>query len=95
MSGRDIKVNSHDRRVCDRYWPHAVSLNNEDSRYYDIVEWLNTNFGSCSFKRRSMPRWCWRPSYQDAGNFSVWEGTDIFFRKDKDYTAFLLKWDNR
>lgn len=87
-------MNSHDRRVCNRYWPHAVCVSLDDERYGNIFEWLIKNFGSCSFKRRQPPRWVWRPDYMDIGNFSqAWVGTQFFFRKDKDYTAFLLRWD--
>ena len=87
-------MNSHERRVTERYWPHAINISYDDDRYYDIVEWLNKNLGSCSFKRKNYPRWCWRPNWADMGNFSVgWVGTQLFFRKDKDYMAFLLKWD--
>lgn len=87
-------MNSHERRVVERTWPYAINIDHDDDRYYDIVEWLNKNFGSCSFKRRRMPRWCWRPTYADAGNFSVWASTQLYFRKEKDYMAVLLKWDN-
>lgn len=90
----ETKMNSRDRRTVNRMWPHAIDVDHLDTRYYDIIEWLNKNFGSCSFKRRQMPRWCWRPTYIDAGNFSqVWSGTQLFFRRDKDYMAFLLRWD--
>jgi hypothetical protein len=87
-------MNSHDRRVSDRYWPHAIEVDHDDPRFHDICEWLNKNFGSSSFKRRQPPRWVWRPNYMNVGNFSqVWTGTQFFFRKDKDYTAFLLRWN--
>lgn len=88
-------MNSHERRVVERYWPHCVNVANDDARYADLVEWLNKNFGSCSFKRRQSPRWCWRPVYTDLGNFAhYWSQTQLYFRKEKDYLAFLLRWDN-
>ena len=87
-------MNSHDRRVTERYWPHTINVSYDDDREYEIFEWLNKNFGSCSFKRRSTPRWCWRPNYVDVGNFAMAAvGTQLHFRKEKDYMAFLLKWD--
>lgn len=87
-------MNSHERRVVERYWRHAINVYHDDDRYNDIVAWLNLNFGSCNFKRRHMPRWCWRPHYESIGNFSqMWTGDQLYFRKDRDYTAFLLRWD--
>jgi hypothetical protein len=91
-------MNSHDRRVTERYWPHCVEVghDSEDQRYYDIIEWLNKNFGSCSFKKKKMPRWCWRPAYTPLSGFTMyWSGTQIFFRKEKDYMTFLLRWDGQ
>jgi hypothetical protein len=85
-------MNSHDRRVTNRYWAHGVYV-------YDYIadecfEWLNHNFGSCSFKRRYMPRWCWRPDMVPGPNFSVYrEGVEIFFHKKEDYAWFMLKWN--
>ena len=89
-------MNAHDRRVTERYWPHAINVSHDDDRYYDIIEWLNKNLGSCSFKRKNYPRWCWRPNYISVGNFAMsWEGTQLFFHKDKDYAWFLMKWDGQ
>ena len=87
-------MNAHDRRVTARYWPHSIDMDHDDDRYYEVVEWLNKNFGSCNFKKRRPPRWVWRPYYADIGNFSqMWVGTQFFFRKKEDYSWFLLKWD--
>lgn len=87
-------MNSHDRRTVNRAWPHSVVVDDNILFDQDCWTWLHTNFGSCSFKRRSMPRWCWRPSYLSMGNFTVAnDGAEIFFRKEKDYMAFLLRWE--
>ena len=87
-------MNSHDRRTTERYWPHAINVLHDDDRHDEIFEWLETNLGSCSFKRKKSPRWCWRPHYEDVGNFArAWVGTQLHFRKDKDYAWFLMKWD--
>ena len=85
-------MNSHDRRVSDRYWPWSVEIEG-DALAIECFGWLNKTLGSSSFKRKKMPRWCWRPYYISAGNFSVYQGTMIFFHSEKDYVAFLLKWD--
>ena len=72
-------MNSHDRRITERYWPYAVSLLHDDDRHYEIIEWVNKNFGGCSFHKKKTPRWCWRPSYADVGNFCrAWVGTQLF-----------------
>ena len=87
-------MNSHQRRVCDRYWPYDIHLQCGNDLLDEILEWLTETFGSCSFKRRSTPRWCWRPNYVDVGNFAMAAvGTQLHFRKEKDYMAFLLKWE--
>jgi hypothetical protein len=88
-------MNAHDRRVTDRYWPHCINVSYDDDRFLEIHEWLNKNFGSSSFRRRRPPRWCWRPNYTDVGNFAmVAVGSQLHFRKEKDYMAFLLRWDH-
>ena len=89
-------MNSHERRTAERYWTHCINLSNDDERYYDIMDWIYNNFGSCSFKRRRGPRWCWRPVYSDVGNFArAWTKTQLFFHNDKDFTWLLMKWDNQ
>ena len=87
-------MNSHDRRVCERAWPHAAYLHNDGNLINDCTEWLNTNFGSCRWTGKRNPRWCYRPDYVAGPSFTMYrQGLSIFFRKDKDYVAFLLKWD--
>lgn len=86
-------MNARDRRTVNRMWPHSVVVDDHILFDQDCWTWLHKNFGSCSFKRRGMPRWCWRPSYYDVGSFAVaCDGAEIFFRKERDYTAFLLRW---
>lgn len=86
-------MNSHERRVVERYRSHSINVSYDDDRYSDIIEWLNKNFGSCEFKRKKSPRWCWRPDYMDMSGFAMMcVGTQLFFHKEKDYMAFLLRW---
>ena len=85
-------MNSRDRRTINRLWPHSIYL------YNDLVEecfpWLEENFGSCSFKRRGMPRWCWKPNMVPGPNFTVYrEGIELHFRRKEDYSWFLLRWN--
>jgi len=87
-------MNSHERRVCDRYWSHRATVSNGDDRYYDIFEWLYENFGNCSLSRRRPPRWVWTPDYSTSHSMTeIWDGTQIFFHRKADYAWFLLKWD--
>lgn len=87
-------MNSHDRRTTNRFWPYGVHLDMEHKSLNEVLEWLTYTFGSCSFKTRRTPRWCWKPEYVDNGNFTMRQhGAWVFFRKDKDYALFLLKWD--
>ena len=87
-------MNSHERRVTERRWPHCVIVDyNSDEHENEIFDWLYTNFGSCWFTRRNNPAWCFRPNLEYAGNFvMITSGAQIFFRKERDYLAFLLKW---
>ena len=85
-------MNSRDRRTVNRLWPHSTYL------YNDLVEecfpWLEENFGSCSFKRRGMPRWCWRPDMGPGPSFTMMQhGVELHFRKKEDYAWFMLKWN--
>lgn len=86
-------MNSHDRRTTNRYWPHGVYVYNDLAD--ECFEWLHKNFGSCSFKRRKTPRWCWRPDMVPVGtNFTMkQQGVEVFFRKKEDYAWFMLKWN--
>lgn len=87
-------MNSHERRVCNRRWPHCVTVSNGDDRYSDIFEWLYENFGNCSLARRRPPRWVWRKDYSTSHSMTeIWDGTQVFFRHKEDYAWFLLKWD--
>lgn len=85
-------MNSHDRRIVNRMWPYGIYLYNNLAE--ECFPWLNKNFGSCSFKRRAMPRWCWKPDMGQGPSFTVIRhGVEVFFRKERDYLAFLLRWD--
>lgn len=89
-------MNSHERRVVERAWPHAINLLYDDDRFEEIFRWLSRNFGSPYFKRKQLPRWCYRPHYEDMGSFAMMcVGEQLFFRKDKDYMAFLLRWNGQ
>ena len=87
-------MNSHQRRTNDRFWPHGIFV--ETNALDDVLDWLTETFGSCSSKTRKMPRWCYRPEYiPSRGNFVMHQhGASIYFRKEKDYAMFLLKWEN-
>lgn len=87
-------MNSHDRRIVNRMWPHSVYL------YDDLAEecfaWLEKTFGSCSFKRRAMPRWCWKPDMVQGHSFTMLrQGVALYFRRKEDYAWFMLKWDGQ
>lgn len=85
-------MNSHQRRTLERYWPHGVYV--EGIELTDACyKWLTDTFGSCKFTQRRMPRWCCRPEYQTVSFAQYSKGMSVFFRKEKDYVAFLLKWD--
>ena len=88
-------MNSHQRRVCERQWPHCVVVKYASDNYANnIFNWLYTNFGSCWFTRRNNPRWVFRPNQESVGSFAmVTTGAQIFFRKEKDYAWFMLKWE--
>ena len=87
-------MNSHERRVNERRWPHCATISNGDARMLEILDWLHENFGSCSLSRRRLSRWCCRPDYSPTHSFaSIWSGTQLFFRCKEDYAWFLLKWD--
>ena len=87
-------MNSHERRVVDRYWRHVVNVDVSILFDEDGWTWLHETFGSCTFKRKNYPRWCWRPHYVSVGNFAMRsDGAQIFFRKKADYAWFMLKWD--
>ena len=86
-------MNSHQRRVVERKWPYCVTVSDEELAD-QCLDWLKKNMGSCSFAGRRWPRWCWRPEYTSFSNFSVQEdGVQVYFRSDKDYAWFMLKWD--
>ena len=85
-------MNSRDRRTVDRLWPHGIYLENDLAD--ECFPWLKKNFGSCSFKRRRMPRWCWRPDMLPGPNFTMYQGgVSLYLRKERDYLAFLLRWN--
>lgn len=84
-------MNSRDRRTVNRLWPYGAFL--YDYIADEVMEWMHANFGSCSFKRKGMPRWCWKPEMAPGPNFSMYrEGVYVHFRKERDYLAFLLRW---
>lgn len=85
-------MNSHERRAANRMWPHYVYLYNELAE--ECFPWLEENFGSCSFKRRRMPRWCWKPDMGQGPSFTMMQhGIEIYFRKKEDYAWFMLRWN--
>ena len=88
-------MNSHQRRTTERFWPHGAHLQCSDQELDECLKWLTETFGSCSFKRRKTPLWCYRPEYiPGRGNFTMHSyGASIFFRRERDYTAFLLRWE--
>ena len=88
-------MNSHQRRVCDRYWPYDIHLQCGNDLLDEILEWLTETFGSCKFKGKRMPVWCYRPEWvAGRGNFTMHPyGASLFFRREKDYALFLLKWE--
>jgi hypothetical protein len=84
-------MNSRDRRRVERAWPHGVYI--YEYMFEECFDWLNTNFGSCRWQGKHNPRWCWRPDMVPGPNFSVYrEGASVYFRKERDYLAFLLRW---
>ena len=86
-------MNSHDRRITERRWPYYVDINDDDELLKECAEWLWDNFGSCRFKSKANPRWCARINYATVGFGRYAIGAQIYFRKEKDYAWFLLKWD--
>ena len=87
-------MNSHDRRVTERRWPHCVYLHEGDGFVEDCFEWLHKNFGSCRWVGRNNPRWCWRPDMGQGPGFTIMRhGVEVFFRKKEDYAWFMLKWE--
>lgn len=87
-------MNSRQRRTTERYWPHAVFLHHGGHLVEDCYVWLNETLGTSQFNRRRPPRWCFRAEYQTGPDFSRYlKGMSVFFRYEKDYVAFLLKWD--
>ena len=87
-------MNSHERRICERAWPYSVYIHAGGGLINDCFEWLNTNYGSNRMNRRRSPRWCYRPDMGQGPNFVIMQhGVSIFFRKEKDYAWFMLKWE--
>lgn len=85
-------MNSHERRIVNRYWGHSINVYNALAD--ECFPWLEENFGSCNFKSRRMPRWCWTPNMATNSNFTVYQdGVNFYFHKERDYVAFLLKWN--
>ena len=86
-------MNSHQRRVVERRWPHCVAVT-DPFLADECLEWLAKTYGNSGFTRKRIPRWCWRPDYETSGNFSQTEsGVQLFFRRKADYAWFLLKWE--
>ena len=87
-------MNSHERRIVERRWPYAINIIEDEDNYVDdIFALLQKNLGSQGFTRKNNPRWCWRPHYESTGNFAhTAVGVQLYFRKEKDYSWFLLKW---
>ena len=87
-------MNSHERRVVGRRWPHCITVDcASDDHSNEIFDWLYTNFGSCWFNRKHNPRWVFRPYQESIGSFAmVTTGVQIFFRKEKDYAWFMMRW---
>jgi hypothetical protein len=86
-------MNSHERRIVERRWRHAININNDNELLDECLQWLSENLGSCGFTRRNNPRWCWRPNYNTNQFAQYCIGAQIFFRYDRDYAWFLLKWE--
>ena len=86
-------MNSHGRRVVERRWPYAIDINN-DELLSECAEWLHINFGTCRFSRKNNPLWCFRLNYITVGFARYANGAQIYFRKERDYLAFLLKWSS-
>ena len=85
-------MNSHQRRTNNRFWAHGVYLHNDQTE--ECFLWLHNNFGSCKFRTRRLPRWCWRPDMGQGPSFTVMRhGVEIYFRKKEDYAWFMLKWN--
>jgi hypothetical protein len=85
-------MNSHQRRTSNRFWLHYAYLYNDQVE--ECFMWLHKNFGSCSFKTRRMPRWCWCPDLGQGPSFTMMRhGVEIYFRKKEDYAWFMLKWN--
>ena len=85
-------MNSRERRTTERRWPYSVAIDNDDELLAACSEWLWTNFGTCQFNSRANPRWCFRLTYIDVSFARYANGAQIYFRKERDYLAFLLKW---
>ena len=86
-------MNSRDRRSVERAWPHCLYLHDNDGFVEDCFDWLHKNFGSCRWVGKRNPRWCWRPDMVGGPSFTAYrQGVSVYFRKEKDYLAFLLKW---
>ena len=87
-------MNSKQRRTGNRHWPYDVVISASDERLEECFEWLTATFGSNSFKRRQPPQWFWRNEYTSGGNFTMYGyGARVFFRRERDYAAFLLRWE--
>ena len=84
-------MNSHQRRVCERSWLHAIDINHDDELLTECSAWLHDNFGSNRFNRRRSPRWCFRLNYDSVSFARYAIGAQIYFRKERDYLAFILK----
>lgn len=85
-------MNSHERRTTERRWPYSVAIDNDNESIGECAEWLHDNFGTCRFNTRANPRWCFRLNYITVGFARYADGAQIYFRKERDYLAFLLKW---
>lgn len=89
----EIHMNSRDRRNSARTWRYDSYIDDQNNRVEDCFEWLNKNLGSCRWVGKHNPRWCWRPDMGQGPNFVMMRhGVILFFRKEKDYLSFLLKW---
>lgn len=87
-------MNSRDRRGVERAWPHSVYLHNYDSLIEDCFAWLNTNYGSCRWRGKHNPRWCWRTDWEPGLNFTqLCAGVSVHFRRERDYAWFMLRWN--
>lgn len=85
-------MNSRERRTTDRRWPWAIDINHNDELLEQCSAWLHTNYGSCRFSRRHNPLWCFRLNYDYISFAKYAIGAQIYFRRERDYMAFLLKW---